>query len=100
MIWIAKHPQAHPDMLGFIPNFLNEDDPRSVKEQFNSNYISGWNSFPGFTMLENGNMTYPGDPPMILLFETKLRNETIRFYQHEWVAILQPDGSFEVSRMD
>lgn len=100
MIWVAKHPQFRPDMLGYIPTFLNEDDPRPVREQFNHAYSGGWRPFPGFEMLPNGDMAYPGDPPTELLAETKLRNETIRFYDCAWVAIVQPDGSFEVCRMD
>lgn len=100
MIWKMKHPQATIEMLGYIPDFLSESDPRSAKEQIEVNYIGGWSHMPGFTMNENGNLNYPGDPPMLLLAETKLRDKTIRFYQHAWLAIIQPDGSFEVSRVD
>jgi len=100
ILWVAKHPQAHPDMLGLIPGFLSENDSRPAKAQFHTNYISGWNSFQGFKMLEDGSLKYPGDPPTRLLFEAKFRNETIRFYNHSWVAIVQQDGSFEVARMD
>lgn len=98
--WKMKHPQATPAMLGYIPNFLNEQDPRPAREQINSNYVSGWHPFPGFTMLPDGNMTYPGDPPTLLLAECQFRNETVRFYDCSWVAIVQPDGSFEVCRLD
>ena len=31
--WKLLHPQA-ADMLGYIPSFIYEDDPRSAKEQF------------------------------------------------------------------
>lgn len=102
MIWTLLHPDAHPDMLGFLPGMLNENDPRPAREQFNSNYRQGggWRPFKGFTMLPDGNLAYPGDPPMPLLAETKLRDETIRFYECSWVAIMQPDGSCEIARMD
>jgi hypothetical protein len=100
MIWIGKHPKFHPDMLGFIPMFLSEGDPRPAKEQINSKYQSGWNSFPGMKMLPNGNLRYPGDPDYEILAETRLRDEVIRFYNYAWVAIVQPDGTFEVCRMD
>jgi len=102
MIWIMKHPKATPEMLGFIPQFLNEGDTRPAKEQLDSNYGhgGGWSTFTGMTMLPNGNLSYPGDPPYELLAETRLRDEVIRFYNYAWVAIIQPDGSFEVSRMD
>ena len=93
----------HPhDVIGFIPLMLSEDDPRPAKEQLDSGYAhgGGWRPFNGFKMLDNGNMKYPGDPETLLLAEGKFRDETIRVYEHAWVAIVQPDGSFEVCRMD
>lgn len=102
MLWIMKHPQATLEMLGYIPGFLSEHDPRPAREQLHTGYShgGGWEPFVGFSMLPNGDMSYPGDPPTQLLAETQLRNETIRFYEHAWVAIVQPDGSFEVARLD
>jgi len=110
MIWKMKHPQATPEMLGYIPSFLNDDDPRPAKEQLDTNYRQGggWIPFPGFKMLPNGDLAYPGDPPMKLLAETVLhadggtiKPEVIRFYDCSWVAIIQvPDGSYEICRMD
>lgn len=101
MIWRAMHPHATPDMLGFLPGFLSEDDPRPAREQLDSAYAhgGGWNSFTGFRMLPDG-IAYPGDPVMPLLYETQLRDEIIRFYNCAWVAIVQPDGSFDIARMD
>lgn len=89
-------------MLGFIPDFLHEGNPKSAKEQLHNNYGhgGGWRPFPGFKMNEKKQLTYPGDPPTIPLAEGKLREETIIIYQHAWVAIVQPDGTFEVARMD
>lgn len=98
--WIFKHPRATFEHLGYIPSFLSLSDPRPAKEQIHSAYISGWHSFPGFEMAPNGDMLYPGDPPTKLLAEAKFRDETLRFYEHAWLAIVQPDGSFEVSRLD
>jgi hypothetical protein len=100
LVWVAKHPQFTPNMLGYIPSFLREADERSAREQINSGYIGKWHPMGGFTMLANGNLKYPGDPPTQLLAETTMRGETIRFYDYAWVAIIQPDGSFEVARLD
>jgi hypothetical protein len=102
MIWTVKHPRATADMLGFLPDFLSESDPRPAKEQIDMAYGhgGGWNSFYGFTMLPSGDIAYSGDPPTRLLYEAKLRSETIRFYEHAWVAILQQDGSYEIARID
>lgn len=102
MIWEMKHPKATIEMLGYLPSFLSENDPRPAKEQLDTGYshAGGWQPFKGFKIAANGNLEYPGDPPTQLLAETSLRKETIRFYDHAWVAVVQPDGSFEVCRMD
>jgi hypothetical protein len=103
LTWVKRHPLATPEMLGYIPDMLHEEDPRSAREQLDSNYQhgGGWQPFEGFEMLPNGNLQYPGDPCTLLLAEAMLHGkEMIRFYNHSWVAIVQPDGTFEVSRMD
>lgn len=100
--FILKHPQASYEMLGFIPHFLSDADPAPAREQLDRAYAhgGGWSAFKGFTLLANGQIRYPGDPPLRLLAEAKLRDEVIRVYEHEWVLVLQPNGTFEVSRMD
>ncbi len=101
MEWVLKHPRATLDMLGYIPGFLSQDDPRPAREQLDSAYRTGggWQPFKGFTITPRG-LQYPGDPPMALIAETTLRDEVVRFYQCSWVAIIQPDGTYEISRMD
>lgn len=100
--WTIHHPKFSIDMLGFIPFFLNEANPASAREQLDHNYShgGGWNPFPGFELLPNQNLQYPGDPETRLLAATKFHSEEIRFYEHSWVMIIQPDGKWEVSRMD
>ena len=44
--------------------------------------------------------TTPGDPPFRALAYAQLRGERIIMFQSAFVAIVQPDGSYEVSRMD
>lgn len=103
MIWELVHPQARPENLGLLPSMLDEDDPRSAREQFNSNYQHGGGWFPmqGFKLSADGKrLLYPGDPPMLALARVKLRDELVVLYECEWVAIIQPDGSFETCRMD
>jgi hypothetical protein len=102
MIWILHHPGMTLDHLGYIPDFLREDDPRSAREQFNERYMSGWHPFNGFRkMLDNGTLVSDsGDPSLKPLASTVLRDEQILFYRHDWVAIVQLDGNFEVCRMD
>ncbi len=51
-------------------------------------------------MLENGGIEYPGDPVLPPIAERMLRYERIVMYPHSLFAIIQPDGKFEVARMD
>ena len=105
MIWILRHPSATPERLGLIPGFLNERDLRPAVEQLDANYAhgGGWRPFDAdvFTMLADGlRSKYPGDRDLRLIAETKLREEVIRLYELEIVAVVQPDGSYAVARMD
>jgi hypothetical protein len=106
MIWQLFHNMT-PEALGFIPGMVSDDDPRPAREQFDANYQhgGGWRKFEGFTMQPNGSIKYPEDPPLPVLAETLLhadtdKPETIRFYSHDWVAVVQKDGTYEIARMD
>lgn len=90
-------------VLGFIPLMLSSADNRPASAQFNDNYVhgGGWRPFHGFTPSEGGiSLAYAGDPPTRALAFTYLREEKIVVYEHAWVGIFQPDGKFEISRMD
>ena len=45
-------------------------------------------------------LKYPGDPVYRAVAWGKLRDETIVLFPSDWVVVIQPDGSFETSRMD
>jgi hypothetical protein len=96
---------GHPEDWGIIPGFLDTDDPRPAKEQFNAKYIGGWNPFEGFKWdKENEILTYgegeDADPPMKPISMLLFRNEVIVMFPYEWVMIIQLDDSWEISRMD
>jgi hypothetical protein len=105
-----KHPRAYaltplctPEHVGFLPTFLDEDDPRPAGEQFQERYVyGGWHPQDGFTESTQQRfwLQYPGDPPLPPIAVMRLRDEMIFVYQHAYVAIFQPDGSFEACRMD
>lgn len=96
------HPLARLEMLGWIPEFLDERNPASAREQIDKNYRhgGGWRPFKGHKMLPNLDLAYPGDPPTRALAKAQLRDELIVVYEHAWVAIIQPDKSFEIARID
>ena len=89
------------DAVGFIPEFLDENDPRPAREQINEAYAHGGGrrAFSGFTRTSNG-LQYPGDPPMKPYAQAHLRDETIVVFPHAWTMIVQADGSWEVARLD
>jgi len=92
---------GHLEDWGFITSFLDTDDPRPAIEQFNENYISGWRPFEGFTFdIVEGTLSYPGDPPYKVISAIKFRDELILLFPSAWVLVLQPDQTWQVSRMD
>lgn len=97
------HPSMTQNALGFLPSFFDAYDPRSAKEQIDDNYsrFSGgrWSPINGFQVFPDG-LLYPGDPKMPLLAEAKLRDEVLKFYDCSWLGIFQPDGTYEISRVD
>jgi hypothetical protein len=103
IIIVALDSRVTMDHVGLIPSFLDFDDPRPAREQFDTNYAhgGGWHPSSVFTMNpENMTLTYPGDPPFKPLALIQFRDERIYIYESAFVAIVQPDHTYEVSRMD
>ena len=99
--WTLLHPKMLLSHLGRIPSFLEEDDPRSAREQFDANYrFGGWHDFKGFTLSEGNVLHYPDDPPLHPVASCRLREELILFYPSSWVCIIQPDRTFSVANLD
>lgn len=100
--WEMLHPRMTVEQLGFLSGFLSEDDPSPAREQIDTNYQhgGGWRKMEGFVLRDDNSIRYPGDPPLVPLASTKLRDELIIYFAHDWVAIIQPDRSFEVARID
>lgn len=101
LIWSTKDARSL-ELLGFIPSFLSDQDPRPAREQFNTAYAhgGGWRPFTGFKMADDLSLTYPGDPRLHPIATAQLRDEVIIVYEYALVVIKQNDGSFEVCRMD
>lgn len=100
--WTFHLPDVSLDTLGFIPIFLSLNNPNSARLQIDENYQhgGGWRPLPKFKLLDDNSLKYPGDPKMKPLASCTLRNETIVFYDGAFVAIIQPDRSFEAARID
>ena len=88
---------------GFLPMMISRRDRRPLREQLDTGYQhgGGWQPMDGWTFdPTDGSMHYPGDPPMPPLLAAPVRDETLIMYDHDFVAIIQRDGSFEIARMD
>lgn len=98
---MARNGYTAFDMLGRLPDMLNDADPLPAVNQFDRGYAhgGGWRNHVKFASAGE-TLIYPGDPPMRKIAETQLRDERIVLYESSWVAVIQPDGSFDVARMD
>lgn len=92
------------EMLGDIPVWLSADNPGSAVDQLDAEYRpigGGWRDVKGFQLdVDAGTLTYPGDPARRLIASATLRAETILFFDGAWVAVVQPDQTFRVARID
>lgn len=99
--WTNVHPDADIDMLGVVPRFVLDNDPRPAAVQFNERYeYGGWSPIRGFVLRKDRSIKFPEDPPLHALLERKLRDETITYYGYGLFMITQPDGTWEIARMD
>lgn len=103
--FLIIHPQATEEHLGYWPEIFHSSDPRPAREQVDERYDygGGWSPMRGFTMdMATAALSYPGDPELqpFAMCELPLTRETVWFYPHAQVAIVQEDGSFEAGRMD
>ena len=88
--------------LGLIPGLLDVSNPAPAPDQFNANYQhgGGWRPSDNFTLGDDDSLGYPGDEPLHPLAEITFRDERVLIYESDFVAVIQPDRSFEVCRMD
>jgi hypothetical protein len=103
MLTVVLFHERGRDLVGYLPTFASESDPRKVAEQFNETYAhgGGWSPMQGWNFEpQSGAITYPGDPPLHPVAAMMCRDELILVYEHAWVAIVQEDRSFEIARMD
>ena len=94
-------PNPDVSVAGYLPWFFDENDPLTAVEQINKNYAhgGGWRPYSGFQYTPRA-LYHPDDPPMPLVALGRLRTEQLRLYKMSWLAIVQPDGSHEIARVD
>jgi hypothetical protein len=95
------------DHLGAIPFIIlpRSLDDRPVAEQVQERYAhgGGWSPYGKGKWKRNpstGALKYPGDPALPTLASVRIGDELVTVHAYAIVCVVQPDGSFEVSRMD
>jgi hypothetical protein len=97
------------ELLGVLPNFMNNLDPRSLKDQMIEGYIrsAGGPCYPTAeaTITVNGVYQYPRDPDLFPIFVFFRDQERVFIYPHGLVAIVEVDENSNIinqycTRMD
>ena len=86
--------------LGALPDMLDANDPAPAREQLDRGYQHGFRSLSGWYLGADDVLHFPGDRPYRPLAETQMRDERILIFEGSFVAVIAPDRSFEVARMD
>lgn len=86
-----------PDYLGSLPDLFSVHDSRSAAEQVSDH--PSWFPNPDMRIRTDGTLIFPGDPDLPPLFMAQIRDEIVYLYRYSWVAIVQSDGSYVVSRL-
>jgi hypothetical protein len=96
----------HPDLVGLIPSFICETDPRPVTQQIDDNYQhgGGWRPLPGMT-LSPGLVLLGGDPepyrPIAITRLAEREDQTlVIIFERGVTAVVEADGSYQVARLD
>lgn len=92
------------DMLGTVPDMISATDQADAVTQIDRAYRDaggGWRDSTGASVdVERRLLTFPGDPARQLVAFAELRAEKILFFDGAWVAVVQPDGSSRIARID
>lgn len=107
-VWIIS-PGFDLERLGLLPELVESPaNGQTLAQHIDQSYAhgGGWRSFGADWSLDlrdgvPASLTFPGDPamPEVARFATKQR-ELFILFTNEFCAIVQPDGSFSVARMD
>ena len=91
---------------GFVPGWVAQyaitDTDITLQDWFNEVYShgGGWMPFSGFTLNDDNSLSYSGDPDQHPRYTMQVGEQTVCMYDGAWVCIINPDRSFEISRMD
>ena len=95
-------------ILGALPDkipltfMLDANDPAPAREQLERGYRNGggFRALPGWYLGADDVLHFPGDRPYRPIVEMRMRDERILVFEGSFVAVIAPDRSFEVARID
>jgi hypothetical protein len=102
--WTTFVPGFTVAHLGYLPDILLPDDPRPVQAQLEDRYAHGGgyrsSGFDKFRLDPGLVLQWPEDPPQHPLAATLIHDELVVLYPHALLLVMQPDGKWEVTRVD
>lgn len=100
---LTSHGEYFTSFCGpILQRAAEANDPRAAKQLLHDHYPQGggWSPFKGFIAGSDYSIKYPGDPRMNPHALITYGDEVVAFYESDWVAVWQQDGTFEICRMD
>ena len=105
---------VHPETIGVLPMILMSNDPRPVKDQLDDRYSHGggysvspgnWKYIPAegeneATLQYTSTSGEESDEALREMARTQIHDETCILFDYQFMAIVQPDASFVVVRVD
>lgn len=103
MIQFERLRASSIDWVGpYLPHWFNPNVEETAQQAIHRHYGhgGGWQPFHGFVMGPGNALAYPGDPKLYPVARATFRGQEIYVYEHSWIAVVNPDGSYEVCRVD
>ena len=96
------HPGGLDYAAGIIGLLDNLDEPFVAQIERNYQHGGGWRPLPGWTFDGQARtIKYPRDEALKPLVEIVTEaGDVALVYAYAWVCVVQPDGAFDVARLD
>lgn len=89
------------EAVGILLDWIDRTDPRPAREQYEEKYAFGVHPSLGGKIDPDGTFHFPEDPPQFPLIKLERDHETVYFYLHSFVSIVNREtGEHFRTRMD
>jgi hypothetical protein len=102
---MARVEWTNAHLTGDLQYMLDDEDPAPAVEQFNQRSAAGWRSRRSRWTNDGAgeaitSRTFSRNERLTPIARARLRDETILLYPMSWVLIEQPNGEWDIARMD